>query len=263
MPESRWRLLTSVGIGVGLLLALGQTTGALWADAVTVTGTSMTTGLLDAGVEQQAVVDLDQALPGETTTAQLVVGNDGSVPFDYTVDVTGAGDLFAALAVRAAVGDCDGPLVGAGRSLAPGQSQQVCVRVTLPASAPASVAGESAALTVSVVGVSGGWSDRSDLTGWSVTTTPLTVPTLSCGNGVLGAISIGWAPVPHATAYRIHYGPSGGLVDTVPATTLSRTFTGVAGVATVEAVFGSSDWVSPASEPRTYSALAGVLGSCS
>jgi hypothetical protein len=169
--------------------------------------------------------------------------------------------LFAALDIRVAAGDCDGALLDV-RTLAPGHSQQICVVISLPGTAPAAVAGATTALALVVTAVNGGWSDTASVPGSSVSTAALVAPTLSCGSAMLGSVVLGWDAVPNATGYRVHYGPSGNIVETVPAGILSRTFAGMVGTATVEALFGSPGWVSAPSASLAYSAVAGLLGHC-
>lgn len=264
MPE-RFRAMTWAGAVLALVvLALGNTTEARWADGTAVSGTDVRSGSIDLEVGGDGPGMLD-VVPGAVTTSELTIGNAGTVRFGYRVDVAGTDGghgLFGALAIDVLLGDCAGPSVGTGRVLAPGDTAAICVRAGLPAGAPASVAGAASDLTVTVTATRGSWVDSAQATRSSVTTVPLVAPSLSCGVAGLGSIALQWEAVPHATAYRVHYGPGGSLVETVPASTLGRLFVGVAGVASVEAVFGSDAWRSAPSAPMAYSALAGLLGTC-
>src|SRR5947208_3430030 len=116
MPDSRARWAVALGVVVGLVLTLGLTTGARWTDDVALAGTSLHTGALDVRVDGRdllggyGALDLVDAVPGAAATSLLTIGNAGSVPFTYRVDVAGTDPgLFAALATRVSLGDCSGP----------------------------------------------------------------------------------------------------------------------------------------------------------
>jgi hypothetical protein len=122
------------------------------------------------------------------------------------------------------------------------------------------------AATVVVLGLgpttSATWSDDSTFAGTSLRTVKIVAPDVKCGRTLLGSLTVGWDAVPGATSYVIHYGPTGGLEQTVGPDTLTRTFVGGTGLVSVQAVFGSPTWVSDPSDPLAYSALVGLLATC-
>lgn len=281
---SKGRLRVAATLGVLLVFGVDGTTGATWSDADTITGTTIKTGRLDVkvngldAVTGYAPLDVSGLVPGTSAAAVLTVSNAGNVPLAYTVSTTGTNadgkGLFAALARKvtadaavtpaASGGTCAGtPLVGA-TTVAAAASGKVCVEVSLPPTAPASLAGAATDLTITVDStVSNAWTDSGDVTGTQLTAITPTAPTMTCGAAALGSITVSWNAVSGATGYRIHYGTLGGTVEDVPASTLNKSFVGVSGLASVQAIFGSATWISASSNTRTYSALTGVLGTCS
>ncbi|MEP9363462.1 hypothetical protein ABLE68_10900 [Nocardioides sp. CN2-186] len=272
MPDRSRALSIVVAIFVLLVLVLGHVTEAGWTSATTIAGVSMRSGTLDVRVDGQDTVsgssalDLSGMVPGSSASADVVVSNAGSVPLRYVVGVSGTDPdgkaLAAALATDVSLGDCAGPALGAGHVLSPGDSEHVCVKVGLPSAAPASVAAAATELTLVVRAAKGGWSDSAPVAGSRMSTVALTSPDLMCGPLGLGTLTLRWSSVPGATDYRIHYGAGGSMVETVPADVLMRTFSGVAGVATVQAIFGSSTWASAPSQSLSYSAVGGLTGTC-
>jgi hypothetical protein len=291
----RNRVLAAVaGLATATVLAGSGVTAAGWSDVATIPGTSMRSGLLDLRVDGQdavadyAPLDLSLLVPGRTTAAVLSVANGGNVNLSYTLATSGtdpdgahllgalalkvtaattttpaaSGATCAGTALPGSTGSAGGPLVSTPRTLAPGSSELLCVQVLLPSSAPASVAGAVTDLTITADAVLGGWSDSVAVAGSRLATAALTAPTISCGLAALLEITVSWTAVPGATAYRIHSGLLGGTLTTVSADTLSATFVATSGVVSVEAVLGSSTWVSPPSTSLVYSAVSG-LGSCS
>jgi hypothetical protein len=126
------------------------------------------------------------------------------------------------------------------------------------------LAGAAAAAVVLGLGptASATWTDGTTLAGTSLRTVHIVAPDVECGTVRLGSLTVGWDPVPGATSYVVHYGLNGSLVQTVGSNVLTRTFTGVVGKITVQAVFGSPTWISAPSVPLAYSALAGLLATC-
>lgn len=159
------------------VLSLVTTPGtfAFWTDRSDVEGTTITTGTLDLRVDDQdtvngyAALDLEAMVPGDSVAAVLTVRNSGTAPLEYTATATSSNadgqGLAAAFEVRvtgsAAVAGsaprrtCAGAvlagtgstlsagLVSAGRLLAAGAAESLCVEVTLPADAPASLQGST------------------------------------------------------------------------------------------------------------------------
>lgn len=265
-----------------LLLGTTGTTGAGWTGASLVPGTTVHAGRVDLRLNGQdsvtgySAMDATGLAPGGSTAGVLTVANAGSVPLGYTVATRGSNTdgkgLFAGLQRRitdattvtaASTGStCGGTVVTGTRSLAAGASEKVCVELALPATAPASLAGARTDVTISVDGSNHAWTDRVDASGTRLGTVALTAPVLACGAGLLGSITLTWSSVPGATGYRVQSGALGGTVEDVSAGTLSKTLVGQ-GIASVQAIFGSTSWLSLASNTLSYSALTGVLGSCS
>lgn len=278
MPDRK--LLLPAFVTALLVLGISGTTQARWSDSGTITGTAIHTGRLDLTVDGQdavggyAALGVSDLVPGGSSAGVLTIGNAGDVPLDYAVSLTGSNadgkGLAAALVTTVTDADtttgstCGGTPLAAVTTLAPGATDRICVQVQLPGTAPASLAGAASDLTVTVDGdVNHAWTDHVAVTGSHLTTVTPTAPVLSCGPAALGSITLGWTAVPGATAYRVHSGLLGNTVQDVPATQTSITFTGVSGTASVQAIFGSTTWISPSSATLSYSALTGVLGSCS
>lgn len=278
MPDRK--LLLAAFVTALLVLGISGTTQARWSDSGTITGTDLRTGRLDLTVDGQDAVSGYAALgastlvPGGSTAGVLTIGNAGNVPLDYAVSVTGSNadgkGLAAALVTTVTDADtttgatCGGTALGAATTLAPGSTDRICVEVRLPSAAPTSLEGAASDLTVTVDGdVDHAWTDAAVVTGSHLAAVTPTAPVLSCGPAGIGSISLSWTAVPGATAYRVHSGLLGNTVQDVPANQTSVTFTGVSGTASVQAIFGSTDWISPSSATLSYSALTGVLGTCS
>jgi hypothetical protein len=284
MPERRAGRAPVIAVAVALLVTLvlvgGRATSARWSDSVTVPGTRLHSGLLDLRIDGQddiadlGALDLGNLVPGTSTAGVVTVENAGDADLSYRVTSGGAGaaPLLAALSMTvttasavtsAATGPvCGGSAVTGSRTLAAGGAERLCVEVALPADAPASAAGRSAALDLTVDATAGGWTDSATVEGIDLSTVDLTAPELACTATGLGFVTVGWTAVPGATAYRLHSGMLGDVLTTLSAGVLSRTFMGVSGEVSVEAVFGSDTWVSPPSPSRTYAAVTG-LGTCS
>jgi hypothetical protein len=276
MPDRvRSGLAVAAAAVVTLLLSPGLSTQAVWSAGATVPGTPLSTGVLDVRVEGVDSVTGLNALdrlglvPGDTVSTVVTVANAGTVPLSYSLTSSGtdADGLHLAGALEAgwaAVNGttCGAPLPGVPRSLAPGATERICLRVALPAGASPRVAGGATDLAFTVHSAVGGWTDSVPITGTNLSAVTLTAPSISCGGFGLGSLTVSWGPVPGATAYRIHYGLTGDQVATVSADVRSRMFSGVIGLISVEAVFGSDKWVSPPSASLSYAAVTG-LGRCS
>ncbi|WP_408899308.1 hypothetical protein ACJ5H2_09435 [Nocardioides sp. R1-1] len=166
-PRGRWfgRGRTRALLSAGLLIGTGAVaTSAYWTDGEEVTGTALTAGALhidlEANVRQRPETiagwsDLSLAnLPdGGSRAAVMTVRNNsrGDAPLSYRVQAAATGSLGAALKVTVrrggtvSSGTCTGGvLVGASGAtlpgfdqavdlhLAPTQSHDVCIQVTLP-----------------------------------------------------------------------------------------------------------------------------------
>ena len=294
MRESTSRAGLSVLVALTVLVLLVEgVTGAAWSDGATIPGTGFASGRLDLTVDGADAVSgyaglgVGDLLPGGTTAAVLTVANRGTVPLTWRATAAGtdpdgrglAGALLAKVTGDAATttagsgrtcagsrlagtaAGLGGALVDTPRPLAPGGQETVCVELTLPVDATAGLQGSDTAVTLTVIGTAAdAWADAAPVTGTAISTLDTVAPVLSCGPTLLGSVTLTWSAVPGATGYRLHSGPLGALVTDLPATTHSTTFVGVAGVLTVETLYGP--WASQGSESRAYSALTGVLGTC-
>jgi hypothetical protein len=259
-------------------------TGAHWTASGMLAGTTVRSGTLDLRIDGQdaiadyAPLDIGTLVPGAATASVITVTNVGDVPLDYTLESSGTDPdgraLLAQLAVRVTAATAVTPsgagstcagvgLPDAPRTLAAGQTDKLCVQVGLPATAPVSVAGGATTLSLTVAAVSGGWSDPVVVGGSTVSAATLTAPTVTCGTGLLGSIGVNWSAVPGATGYVVRNGLLGSVLQTLGLGALGTTVSGLVGDVSVQAVFGSPDWVSPPSAPRHVTSLAGLLGTCS
>ena len=268
MPRLR-ALRIGAALAVLLVLSVGRGTAAYWSDAGTVPGGTIRTGSIDLRVDGQdavggyAPLDLPRLVPGQTSATVLTVGNVGSVALQWTASTTGTnasnGLLGALRLVVTGASTTDGstcggaPLAGSGttvggalvgtaRTLGPGDAEQVCVQVGLPAGAPETLAGRATDIVIALRGTTGGWSDAADVDGIWLATVPLAAPTVTC-SGVAGVnLTMSWSEVPGAKEYRV-FDLLGALVATIPAGGLLQASLGGLTGGTVRAVFGS-EWVS-------------------
>lgn len=166
-------------LALGVVLGLGAvTTGAYWTDDATVTGVTLSTGRLDLKIDGQDNVtgytslNLTDMVPGNSVAAVLTISNSGTVPFSYTATSTASDtkSLATVLQVKvttdpsvsgsAPAKTCassgipgsgttlNGGLINAGRTVAAGASEKLCVQVTLPAGAANSFQGATAGITL-------------------------------------------------------------------------------------------------------------------
>lgn len=174
-------------LAAGMVLGLGAVgTLAAWTDESTATAT-FTAGTLDLKLkvlpdgtlaDSVAMTSLDMTAmyPGVSRAAMVQASNSGSVPLSYTLTgsaVAGAvglgGNLGTSLLVdvhsgatavnTATTGQCTGgtqvggpvsltgPLVAAPQALAPGNTQNLCLVVSLPANAANTLQGTSTTAT--------------------------------------------------------------------------------------------------------------------
>ena len=166
LDSVRLRALLSLGI-VGGFGAVG--TLAAWSDSATATA-QFSAGTLDLTLNGEAddAVDLTSLTmtnmyPGSSKAAVVSVANSGTLPFTYNFAATASGNasLGSALAVAVYPGALDadgincvgtttlasGSLNGASlttpRALASAGTEQLCIRVSLPASADNALQGTS------------------------------------------------------------------------------------------------------------------------
>ncbi|MBZ5738493.1 hypothetical protein [Nocardioides mangrovi] len=251
MRERAWVVV--LGVVAALLVLLGPVRGtqARWSESEALTGTAVRTGALDLRVDGQDALALPalsgtDLLPGAVLTRIVTISNAGSVPLTYTWASSGTDPdgrhLAAALdrSWRSVTGGACGSALPAGpRSLAPGASESVCLRIALPDDASASVAGSTTRLTFEVDSAVGGWTDEAPVETGTLTTMVLTTPAITCT-----PLSVSWATVPGATAYRILDAHSGAVLSTLSTGTLTQLLGGVFGSVEVQAVFGTSGWAS-------------------
>lgn len=161
-PSGRLALAVLALAGAVVVLMGGQGTFAFWTDEATVSTGSLSAGKLDLTVDGQQgrpspYVKTDLALgamvPGESVARIVTVANVGDAPLTWVPQVSKGGGLGPALTVEMTVGTgvtvnnttayprtgtCTGGTpIGAGATSAPlpkGESRQLCVKVTLPAS---------------------------------------------------------------------------------------------------------------------------------
>jgi predicted ribosomally synthesized peptide with SipW-like signal peptide len=178
---------TQAALGLGVLLCAGTlATHAYWTDAVTVTGSSFSTGTIDLQVNNAdsaadfSTVNLSGMVPGSTTAGVLTVKDNGTAALKYTATATATNadgkNLAAALVVKvtadtavtgtgsartcagtalAGTGTAlTGNLVSTGRLLAAGASEKLCVQVTLPATAASALQGATTTATLTFNGTS-------------------------------------------------------------------------------------------------------------
>lgn len=272
MPRTlqRRRVVGSVAgvLGLAVLLLGGQGTMALWSDAKTIEGTTLTTGRVDLAVNGQDVVSgfsalsMTNILPGASRAADLTVANNGNVPTTYSVGFTGDDpSLTPALSKRvttgtAAGGSCTGTALTGSPTLVPGATQQLCVEVGLPSGASSTLAGRTTNLGINVTGrtLGGHWPDPVQISGTQVTTQGVAAPIVSCANRVTDVV-LAWESVGGATGYRVFLSglQVGGDLD---AGTTSKVVDG-GGAATVVAKFGDS-WLSDPSPVVNLSKVASV-----
>lgn len=188
--KTPWLRLTSPRVrallGLGLVGVLGTTgTFAYWTDDAVVSGATFTSGTIDLQVNNldsipaYTTLNLLTMVPGNSVAGVLTVKNNGTAPLKYTaVSTASNGDakgLGAALTVRVTGGTvtgtspaatCSGSalagtgatlggsLVTTGRLLAPAATESLCVEVTLPSNAAASLQGATTNVTFTFTGTS-------------------------------------------------------------------------------------------------------------
>lgn len=174
-------------LGLGVVLSAGTlATHAFWTDAVSVTGASFSTGTIDLkvnGVDANAdfsTITMTGMVPGSTTAGVLTVKNAGTAALKYTatsastnadgknlaaalvvkvtadtaVTTSGANKACAGTALTGTGTTLSGSLVSTGRLLAAGDSEKLCVQVSLPATAASALQGATTSATLTFNGTS-------------------------------------------------------------------------------------------------------------
>lgn len=165
----RAALASSAAILAGILLAVGGTAGsyALWNAAGPIADASVTTGSLgitvkygtDAAGSTAAIPTTawSSLLPGDFVGQEITVANTGNISATMSARLTAT----TPYEIRVATGTCPvTQLVSTALTtstlnygtLAGGASSTVCVQVTLPTSAAASVQGTSSPFTITITG---------------------------------------------------------------------------------------------------------------
>jgi len=159
-------VLSAMVVAVGMSL-IAVTSLALFTDQADVSGNTFAAGTVDiSAAPVSALVTMDNMSPGDQVTDELTVTNSGSLAMRYAVESTTSGDADLTedlvLTVKSGVTSCtdadwgaDGDVVYSGRlgsagadpiigdkstggqagdrELVAGQSEVLCVNVTLPA----------------------------------------------------------------------------------------------------------------------------------
>lgn len=154
-----------------------------------------------------------------------------------------------------------------GRSGTRRREREPAGRRRAPALARVGVVGAAVAVLVSPVvalpAAQAAWSDAVTVSGATLATVTPSTTTVSCGLLNVGSTTLTWAAVPHATGYRLSFGAGGATTQDVAAGTLSKTFTGTtSGTFSVQAVFGSTSWLSASSNSKSYTSVVGLVGTC-
>lgn len=185
LRDRRWPWRRLLAIVVALLILGAAPAWSFWRSTQTVPGVALNTGTLDLQVNGAdpftafSSLSFDTMVPGASTAGVLTIRNVGNVPLSYYVDAatTNADGLGLGAALVAAVTDaadvtgtapsatCGGtPItpsatsftsdfvgsVGTRRTLAPGESETLCIQASLPADAPASLVGATTDVTFTV-----------------------------------------------------------------------------------------------------------------
>jgi predicted ribosomally synthesized peptide with SipW-like signal peptide len=171
-----------------MVLGLGAVgTLAAWTDESAATATfsagtlDLKLGTLPAGpfTDTVALTTLDMAAmyPGASKAGMITASNSGTVPLSYTLAGTGTGTLGAALKVSvysggaatnvASTGTCSGTLLGttdlpltgtlisSARTLPAASTENLCLLVKLPATAPNTLQGTTTTATFTFTGSMG------------------------------------------------------------------------------------------------------------
>jgi predicted ribosomally synthesized peptide with SipW-like signal peptide len=169
-------------LALGTVACLGATgTFAYWSDSVEVSGTEMTSGVLDLQVNNAdpltafTGLSLSGMYPGTSSAGILTVQNVGTVPLTYTFTSASSNTALTPLTLKvtgdtAVTGDgtltqtCPGAaLSGSGgtipsagvstaRTLQPGASETICLQVALGTTSPDSAQGQSTDLAFTFTG---------------------------------------------------------------------------------------------------------------
>jgi hypothetical protein len=150
----RRRFLALLGFAaITASLGAGALSLALFTDTANSTG-DFSTGTIDIAVNEPALFNVGDLMPGDKKPAPIVVRNDGTAELRYAIrtEVVSGTPLAAAMTVRVFAVDCTGTALGTAgfgsallgdntagadtgdRTLAAGGSETLCVEVELPGS---------------------------------------------------------------------------------------------------------------------------------
>lgn len=146
--------VTIGAIAVGLL-----GTGGTYA-FLNASNTSDSAAVLTAGTAELSVTNpaaMAGFYPGQTQWKTFTVTNTGHVTLGLSVTSTNVSNTTSELQARVAKGNCKSEPVGVAsgalqQSVMPGKTVTLCLVVKLPAPADATAAGESATVTIKVLG---------------------------------------------------------------------------------------------------------------
>jgi predicted ribosomally synthesized peptide with SipW-like signal peptide len=180
----RIRALLSLGIALGIG-SVG--TFAFWTDDVVISGTTFSAGTIDLRVNgadslpTYTTLNMSNAVPGNTIAGVLTIRNQGSAPLKYTATTTASnadgknvrGSLTVKVTAATTVtgtyptATCGGAAITGfatsftaaafltpGRLLAPTTEEQICVQVTLDATAPSALQGGTTSVGFTFTGTS-------------------------------------------------------------------------------------------------------------
>jgi predicted ribosomally synthesized peptide with SipW-like signal peptide len=152
------------GASVVAVIAAGGTY-ALWSDARAVPGATIqagTLGLTVNGVSSYALSGAawSKLLPGDVVSQQVTLKNTGNVPGTITAGTHGS---FAPLLVHIKKGTCGAAIGGTSSTVSPtnlgilaaGEASVVCIQVTMPSTAAASVQGAAQSFSVDFTSTTG------------------------------------------------------------------------------------------------------------
>ena len=186
----RVRVKALLALGV-LAIVFASGTFAAWTDNATIGGGTFTSGTLDLQVNNgdshvTTTLGMTAMVPGSTSSEVIVVKNAGTAPLKYSLQGGLTGTDAAAYNTAASLkltvvlngtrsgsgitATCTGgtvlvaatsltstttsPILGVRGPVAPGATESVCLQVTLADSAPSSLQGKTASLSLTAVGTS-------------------------------------------------------------------------------------------------------------
>lgn len=184
---TRRRRIAALTLAAAATVSVGAlTTSALYTDTDTIAGNTLSTGLVDiAAAPATAVFNATAMAPGDTVNAPITISNNGTTPLRYamtsqtTEDTLAAGlqftvrsgltgancsagtyagattlynaGVFGTLATTKILGDATQGAQTGDRALTNGTNEVLCLSVTLPTSAPNTLASKTTTATFTFV----------------------------------------------------------------------------------------------------------------